>query len=277
MNKVTQRLLVFFIGIPIVLAVVFFNFYNHLLLNIAVTITSCLAANEFYNMLKPTKKLFNKALIIILSALLPLLSHVLIYLKLSLELVPWFFVFEIFFLLGYESLTQKEFSKSLEKIAYSLLIVFYSGFLLTFISRMTVLENSIYIISLYFILVFMCDSCAWFFGILFGKNNRGFLAASPNKSIVGFIGGIFGATVCGLIFRYFFPETITCSFSSMIILGIVTSIASIIGDLIESVFKRSAACKDSGCIIPGRGGILDSIDSLVVAAPIYYIGVHFLF
>ena len=114
-------------------------------------------------------------------------------------------------------------------------------------------------------------------GILFGKSTRGFVAASPNKSLVGFIGGIAGSVASGCLFKYFFSEIITISYPRLIILGIITSLAAIIGDLIESVFKRSCNVKDSGTLIPGRGGVLDSIDSLLIAAPIFYIGYNFLF
>ena len=123
----------------------------------------------------------------------------------------------------------------------------------------------------------MCDSGAWFFGILFGKSTRGFVAASPNKSLVGFIGGISGSIASGCLFKFIFPEVFTISYPRLIILGLITSIAAIVGDLIESVFKRSCNVKDSGNLIPGRGGILDSIDSVLIAAPIFYIGYNFLF
>ena len=123
----------------------------------------------------------------------------------------------------------------------------------------------------------MCDSFAWFFGILFGKSTRGFVAASPNKSLVGFIGGIIGSLGCGFVLKYFFPAAISISNLNLVILGIITSVSAIIGDLIESVFKRSCDIKDSGNLIPGRGGVLDSIDSVVIAAPIFYIGYNFLF
>ena len=74
-----------------------------------------------------------------------------------------------------------------------------------------------------------------------------------------------------------FPDVITISYRNLVILGIITSLAAIIGDLIESVFKRSCEVKDSGNLIPGRGGVLDSIDSILIAAPIFYIGYNFLF
>lgn len=277
MNKTAKRLLVFIIGIPIVISLVFFNFYYSILLNVAVCIASAIAANEFYNMLSKKNTLFKKTIVITLSCLLPVLCYNFIIFEIPIDLVPWFFIFVIFLLMGIESFSQKEFSHSLEKIAYSTLIIFYCGLLPTFIIKLTVVDNSVYFLILYFLLVFLCDSGAWFFGILFGKNNRGIFAASPNKSLAGFFGGI-ASTICtGCIYKAIFPEIITCSYVSIIIFSLFVALCSIIGDLIESVFKRSADIKDSGNIIPGRGGLLDCMDSLLLAAPVFYIGVHFLF
>ena len=79
------------------------------------------------------------------------------------------------------------------------------------------------------------------------------------------------------MFKYFFNDVVLYSYWRVFILGFITSIAGIIGDLIESVIKRSLECKDSGTLIPGRGGLLDSIDSIIIAAPVYYAGLYFLF
>ena len=278
MSKVVKRLLTFFIGIPIVLLIVFCDYLNHLPLQITIGVFAVLGANEFYNML--TKKgcpLFTREIILIATALLPFTCYIFILSGLSLDITPWLFISIIILFMGFECFTAKVFDKSLPKIAYSGLTLFYTGFLLTFISRMTLLPDSKFVISLFLIFVFMCDSFAWFFGILFGKSTRGYVAASPNKSLVGFIGGIVSSIGCGFLFRFLFPQAITISAGNLAILGFITSLAAIIGDLIESVFKRSCDVKDSGNLIPGRGGILDSIDSVVIAAPVFYIGYNFLF
>ena len=277
MNKVISRLLTFFIGIPLVLFIVFFNFMNHLPLHIALSIFSVIGANELYEMIAKDKKLFPKEFILISTAILTYISYAFILCERSLEITPWIFVAEIIIFMGAEAFIAKEFNESLTKIVYTSFIIFYCGFLMTFISRMTVLPESKYIISLFLIFVFMCDSAAWFFGILFGKNNRGIVAASPNKSLVGFIGGIAGSIASGLLFKFLVPEIFTCSYLNLAVLGLLTSLVAIAGDLIESVLKRACNVKDSGKLIPGRGGVLDSIDSILVAAPIFYIGYTFLF
>ena len=190
----------------------------------------------------------------------------------------WLLVFEIFIFMGAESIFSKDFEDSAVKISITTLIIFYCGYMLTFITRMTSIEqNASIFLYLYFILVFMTDSGAWFFGVLFGKSTRGVFKASPNKSIVGFFGGIITAIACGILFKFIFPDIFFGSVWKIVIVSFTTALGAIIGDLIESVFKRSFGVKDSGNIIPGRGGLLDCLDSLILGAPIFYIGIHFLY
>ena len=124
-------------------------------------------------------------------------------------------------------------------------------------------------------MTFACDSIAWFFGILFGKNNRGLIKASPKKSIAGFIGGFAGSLCIGFIVYFLFKE-FRNFLPQLIIISLLTAAAAIIGDIVESILKRAADIKDSGKIILGRGGILDSMDSLLFAIPVFYISYKFL-
>ena len=172
---------------------------------------------------------------------------------------------------------ENNFEKSIYSIVSALFIIFYVGLLPSFISKLSGLENSVWYLSLYFVMTFICDSFAWLFGMTLGKGNRGFIKVSPNKSIVGFIGGIFGSILIALLTQRFFPEILPGPYYKGIILGFVVSIFAIIGDLVESLLKRSADCKDSGNVILGRGGILDSIDSLLFVAPVFYIMLETLF
>lgn len=277
MNKVAKRLLTFFVGVPLVFAIVFFNLYKHLPLELAIFVFTALGANELHGMFSTKTKLFAKPLLIIFTTLIPIIAYLCIFFELSLDITFWLFIAEAVILLGIECLFSKTFENSALKLTLSIFILFYIGVFITFISKMTLLNNSRYIIILFLLQVFMCDSCAWFFGVLFGKSTKGYIAASPNKSLVGFAGGIVGSIFFSCMFKLIFPEIATCSFVSISILAFVTALASIVGDLIESVLKRSCAVKDSGSLIPGRGGILDSIDSILIAAPIFYIAQNFLF
>ena len=146
---------------------------------------------------------------------------------------------------------------------------------------MALLPSPSLILILYLLMVFLNDSAAWAAGLFLGKGNRGIIPASPNKSIAGFIAGIFASIVTGLWGVYFFPDAFISRFFPLpaagLILGFLTGMAAILGDLGESVLKRSAGLKDSGVLMPGRGGILDSIDSISLAAPVFYLAYRLLF
>ncbi len=278
MNKILKRLLVFFIGVPLVILIVSLSYLNHIAMNILSIAAAAIAANEFYNMASLKVKLFPRAAIIIATALLPLITYFSILFNVDLSYLIWFLILELFAFMGIESLVADNFEDSVIKIGITFLILFYCGFMLTFITRMTSIpEHATIFLYLYFILVFMTDSGAWFFGVLFGKTTRGFFKASPNKSLVGFFGGIITAIACGILFKFIFPEIFFGSIWKIVIVSFVTALGAIVGDLIESVFKRSFGVKDSGSIIPGRGGLLDCLDSLILGAPVFYIGIHFLY
>jgi len=117
------------------------------------------------------------------------------------------------------------------------------------------------------ILMWINDSAAYLVGKNFGKQKL-FPSISPKKTVEGFLGGLFFACVSS----YFIAEyTDTLNFNSWLILAIVVSVFGTLGDLIESKFKRQAGVKDSGVIMPGHGGLLDRLDSLIFAAPFIYL------
>ncbi|MCR6574137.1 phosphatidate cytidylyltransferase [Campylobacter insulaenigrae] len=108
-------------------------------------------------------------------------------------------------------------------------------------------------------IVVACDSGAYFIGKLIGE--RAFSPTSPNKTLEGVVGGIVCAGVVGTILGTFEFSVIKSIYISLIV-----AIFAVIGDLLESYFKRQAGIKDSGNIIPGHGGILDRIDAVIIAA-----------
>lgn len=279
MPKLVQRLLIFFIGMPLVLAFVLPPYFNHLTLHILLLTFSFLAALELSNMLSKKSALMPKPFLITLSVILPLISYFCGFFNFDYIFVDIAFACAILVIFAVEALSAKEFEKSNEKIANAIFCVAYAGFLPTFISRLSVLNHSSELIVLYLFFVFISDSAAWLFGMTLGKNNRGLIAASPNKSIAGFIGAYLGTIGICFLLKYVFWQDIfgTAGFVKLIILAVCVTTASIIGDLAESVFKRSSGCKDSGNIILGRGGALDSIDSVFGAAPIFYIIVRYIF
>ena len=112
-----------------------------------------------------------------------------------------------------------------------------------------------------------CDSFAYFVGSKFGKRKL-YPAVSPNKSVEGGLGGLFGSVLAVLIARATFLPTI--GIADGILIGLLLGVAGQLGDLFESLLKRACKVKDSGNMIPGHGGILDRLDSLLFAFPLVY-------
>ena len=118
-----------------------------------------------------------------------------------------------------------------------------------------------------FILVWVNDSFAYLIGKNFGKQKL-FSSISPKKTVEGFLGGL----LFSCISSYFIAKyTHTLDFTSWLILSIIISVFGTLGDLIESKYKRQAGVKDSGVIMPGHGGLLDRLDSIIFAAPFIYL------
>ncbi len=117
-------------------------------------------------------------------------------------------------------------------------------------------------------LVFAGDICALYVGSFWGRHKL-CPAVSPKKTIEGSLGGLGGNLVVGLFARLlFFPEL---PWSGMLLMVLVAGMAGQIGDLLESVLKRTAHIKDSGVLLPGHGGLLDRIDALLLATPVVYL------
>ncbi|MGC9401010.1 phosphatidate cytidylyltransferase [Vibrio genomosp. F10] len=117
------------------------------------------------------------------------------------------------------------------------------------------------------LIVWAADSGAYFAGRAFGRRKMA-PSVSPNKTIEGLVGGIITAIIVGWFTAQWFGIEFTSS-ASMVVITLITVIISVLGDLVESMFKRVSGIKDSSNIIPGHGGVLDRIDSLTAAFPVF--------
>lgn len=116
------------------------------------------------------------------------------------------------------------------------------------------------------ITAFCTDVAAYFVGMFFGKNKLA-PVLSPKKTVEGAVGGVIGAIIGSVIFALIVKMDI---FPHIIIMAILGSITSQIGDLTASAFKRKMEIKDYGNLIPGHGGALDRFDSIIFTAPVIY-------
>lgn len=163
----------------------------------------------------------------------------------------------------------------MEDLAFTFFAIFYILFLM--LSIAFVRDSGYYghwMIWLIFVIAFGSDSSAYFVGVNFGKHKL-VPNLSPNKTIEGAVGGLLGAGVIALIFgviMYIYgPFTSGLEVGLMFVIGLVGSVVSQIGDLVGSAMKRHTGIKDFGKTIPGHGGILDRLDSILVTAAYVYV------
>ena len=117
---------------------------------------------------------------------------------------------------------------------------------------------------------FASDTAAYFIGKAFGKHKMA-PKISPGKTWEGAIAGVFGAVILSMCFTLSTPLQLPFNCGQAIILGILISVFGQIGDLAESALKRSGGVKDSGNLMPGHGGMLDRMDSVIFAMAVIYL------
>jgi phosphatidate cytidylyltransferase len=165
--------------------------------------------------------------------------------------------------------TSESISASAGRAAANGLYLIYPGALASAIVALLSVPGVAGRLVIWFALIaFGNDSLAWLAGVTIGRR-RGIFVMSPNKSLEGLIAGLAGSLGFALAGPFMFPGVVPRNWALLTALGLACGAAVVVGDLFESALKRSAGVKDSGSIIPGRGGILDSFDSLLFAAPVF--------
>ena len=160
------------------------------------------------------------------------------------------------------------------EVAFALLAFLYIPFMLMHLVQLRLTTFGIQWLFVIMLIVMTNDSTAYYTGSAFGKH-RLYPLVSPKKSIEGAVGGLVGSLGGALLARFtFFPQL---TFSDAVVTALVIGVVGQAGDLFESLLKRSFGVKDSGTIIPGHGGVLDRLDSILFAAPITYYYVLFFF
>jgi phosphatidate cytidylyltransferase len=282
MKKILTRLLVFCIGVPLLAGIVLLlPYYHYLAINLLVVLVSALGAVEFSVILAQKQLYISKVTAAILGGLPPALMIFFVNFNLSnlwisalvVVMVTWLLLSGIF-------ARGEALDNFINRLVAGFAVFLYPGMLIAWMVPLGQWGESSGIIILTFLAIVFCtDGAAWAAGMLLGKGNQGIIPASPNKSAAGFIGGTVISGVLGGLAALFWPEIFAPAydlfggipFAAGFALGLVTGAATTLGDLAESAIKRSSGLKDSGSIIPGRGGVLDSIDSVTLAAPVFYL------
>lgn len=271
MRKLLLRVALFAVAIPLIYVLLFrLTYIRHLALHVAIILVTLAGAIEIRIMLDRTDIPPFPVLAPILSASLPLAVYLegMGFTSSGFAAIWQFVAFSTIMVWGVLITRGKDFPRYLTRTVSSLFVILYPGFFLSFGSRLVLWENPAYKFLFFLSLVFCNDTLAYVFGKLFGRPLN--IPISPAKSLVGFAAGILGSIGISVLFFRVVPGFSDYSLTGMILLSVVVGGTAIIGDLIESAVKRSADVKDSGVVMMGRGGMMDSIDSLIFAAPVFY-------
>jgi len=156
---------------------------------------------------------------------------------------------------------------AIEDVSVTVLGVFYVAFLFSYLVAIRMLPDGKQWLVFLFFTIWASDIGAYSVGIPFGRH-RLYEKISPKKSMEGLAGSLVAAAGMALLCRAWFVSAIGMVEAAGI--GVLLALVGTAGDLAESLFKRDAGIKDSGSIIPGHGGMLDRMDSMMFAAPVLY-------
>jgi len=229
---------------------------------------------EFYRMVEAKGLKAQK----ILGTVFALLLGILFYLKVDEFLVLFTMVLLILLVLA-RQLFVKDIPGTLTTTGLTVFGVFYVGFLLSHIillrnwsGREGRVDLGFFFIVLVIAITFLSDAGGFLIGRKWGKHKMT-PGISPKKSWEGAGGSVVFGVAGAILTKMVFDQWILVSkipFFHCAVLGILLVIAAMIGDVVESLFKRDAGIKDSGTIVPGHGGLLDRLDSIVFTVPVCY-------
>lgn len=182
-------------------------------------------------------------------------------------------VFTIIFVLFLIQFTRKQNNQLVVTIAVTLFGIFYTSWLLSFTVRIFLLPQGNLLVGFLLLTTKMGDVSAYICGNKFGRHPL-IQRISPKKTIEGAVCAFFATILFSCLSKIYLPQF---SIIHLFLLGVLFGILGQLGDLSESLVKRDCNTKDSGYLIPGFGGVLDLIDSLLFTAPVFYFYLIFIY
>ena len=237
-------------------------------LYLMVLLATFLGLREYYNLTLPHSKWIERTLGIGLGLVLSIILSFGETKEISLFLVLILLILSILFMA-----TSKDLSSTISKMGITLFGILYIGFLLSYVSLIrNITYGKLWVLFL-MTTIWAGDISALLSGSLLGRHKL-YPKISPNKTFEGLGGAIAGSIIVALAFHLLFLPGLEKS--SCILLAIGLGALGQLGDLTESMVKRSAQVKDSGTLIPGHGGMLDRLDSFLFSAPFLYYSLLYL-
>ncbi|MFW5684100.1 MAG: phosphatidate cytidylyltransferase [Spirochaetota bacterium] len=288
MQNLIKRTILWFVAVPALVAIILLlPQWNHLALNLIVVAAAAVGATELAGLFEKRDASYRASFVTIplLGASIPLVELLILngLLPRGAIAIIIYAITAVVLLLQVFRREDEGFAYTLSNSAANVLLTLYPGLFLSYLIRLSGLEHASALILVFLCVVFFNDTLAYLAGMLYRTirdrraQKRGttweprfVLPVSPNKTLVGFAAGLAASPATLLIANAIVPQRIPGETLGLIWVGLAVGMATIIGDLIESALKRSATSKDSGSLIPGRGGVLDSIDSVLYAAPVFY-------
>lgn len=258
-----QRLLTTLVLVPLVLAAIY---YSNFWVFASVVVLMMMACGLEWLQLIPLHHLTTKIVFLLLLFCISLVIHYVYSYWLLLGLGLWLLIF----------LALLSYPRSQALWGHSFIIALFCLLLLPLFgqSLMSIyeLESGKNLIVYLMCLVWAADIGAYLAGKLWGKHKL-IPAVSPGKTIEGVAGGIFLCMLVALAGYYYFKPQAALAWG---IIALLVFMISLLGDLFISMLKRRSHLKDTGHLLPGHGGILDRLDSLIAAAPAFYFGLEYL-
>jgi len=254
-----ERLISGLIAIPIVLGIIL---YGHPLLFFVLIASLILVSTyEYFSMIKNAGKSGFPAEGLVLSFfLLVFYFFVPQYLPLMGILIPLILITAWFF-------RKNNVFVAIDSISYTLFGIFYTAGLGGYFLLIGKIDGGREMVVFILLFIWVGDSMAYYVGRKFGES-KPFKMVSPNKTTAGAIANITGTLITALLVSNLFFDEIPLI--HCLIVSFICGIIGQFGDLAESLIKRNCQVKDSGSLIPGHGGVLDRIDSLLFAGPVFY-------
>ncbi len=259
------------IGAILVIIVLALNQRLPMLMNILTSIACVLSVAELLKVREEFKKYYITIPCLTFAVLVPLVVNKELFIYL------WFIYIFVFFMV---MIFYNDYVK-IEDIALTYML---SSLVIFSLSTIITLRDfggkyGLFYMIIVLAIAWLSDTSAYFCGSLLGKHKL-CSKISPKKTVEGAIGGVIGAILSILltcfIFKIFiFEEQVSFKYVTIIILAFIGSILSIVGDLSFSLIKRQCNVKDFGNVIPGHGGILDRVDSLMFVIPYTYIFLNY--
>jgi len=297
-NQLIKRIMVAALALPIIIFAIFEQATGGIVFLAFLLVSAFLSVNEYLSLVKDkidpwTKNVAAIATIIfvgltfIVSTELRVMlmkflvgsvtstdSAVLIYVFFRAVLAFFGYLILVFFFILLGQLSKKNFSRALEDILLGFFPLLYIGVgfgVLNFLLHIP--EKGPFLVFYAFLIIWLTDSFALIVGKFFGKHKLG-ISVSPNKTIEGVVGGVIFALIGAACLKLGWPEIFSgwrfFSWPVFMVSTFFLSFVAQIGDLLESLLKRSAEVKDSSVLIPGHGGILDVFDSLIFMSPFLF-------